>query len=327
MVTDDPISPTPPLFSVIIGAYNDWTPLDNCLASLAQQTGPTFEVIVVDDGSTETAPGFIQRWERSYHLTITRQAHSGVAAARNRGIQISRGSVLVFADADCRFQTNCLLALASTIADSPEHSCFQLHLIGDCSSAVGRAEELRLITLQNHMLEPNGCIRYLNTAGFAIRRARVNVEGGVFDPGALRAEDTLLLANLMRCGELPLFVADAIVQHAIPLSVMECLRKEIRSAYHEATTYNIIASMGVKFRVSHRERLSMLSSMWKTSRRRSIGRSAWFVLAARRALHLIVLLPADVFGVRYTPRRWATLPEKRKSMSFKEESALESDAP
>jgi glycosyltransferase involved in cell wall biosynthesis len=326
MVTCDAVPITTPLFSIVIGVYNDWVPLNACLRSLAQQTnGPSFEVIVVDDGSGETAPEFIRRWVRCYPLTVVRQPHSGVSAARNRGVQISSGSVLVFVDADSRFRINCLAALGSTITNSPQHNSFQLHLIGDCSGPVGRAEELRLITLQNHMLEPNGCIRYLNTAGFAIRRTRVDVEGGVFDCRALRAEDTLLLANLMQGGELPLFVPNATVQHATPLSVVDCLGKEIRSAYQEGRTYNLIASMGVRIRLSHRERLSMLLSMWKTSGRRSIGRSAWFVLATRRALHLIALLPTDVFGVRYNPRMVATLPRKRKSMPLKMDSPLESD--
>jgi glycosyltransferase involved in cell wall biosynthesis len=293
----------PPLFSIVIAVYNDWVPLDRCLRSLAEQTSaPSFEVIVVDDGSREAVPRFIRDWIRCYPLRVIRQSHAGVSAARNRGVQISRGSVLVFVDADSRLRTDCLAALGSTIASSPQHNCFQLHLTGDCSRRAGRAEQLRLMTVQNHMLQPNGCIRYLNTAGFAIRRARVNVEGGVFSPDAVRAEDTLLLANLMQHGELPLFVGNAIVEHAVPLSVMACLRKEIRSAYQEARTYNTIASMGVRIRVSHEERLSMLMSMWRTSRERSIGRCAWFVLAARRALHLIVLLPADVFGVRYHSR-------------------------
>jgi hypothetical protein len=48
------------------------------------------------------------------------------------------------------------------------------------------------------MLQADGRIRYLNTAGFAIRRTRANIEAGVFDPAALRAEDTLLLADLMQ---------------------------------------------------------------------------------------------------------------------------------
>src|SRR5580704_2376242 len=109
MVTNDPISATTPLFSVIIGAHNDWVPLDSCLASLAQQTNsPNFEVIVVDDGSTDAAPGFILRWNSQYPLKVVRQTRAGVATARNRGVQISSGSILLFADADCRFRADCL---------------------------------------------------------------------------------------------------------------------------------------------------------------------------------------------------------------------------
>src|SRR5256885_13266264 len=288
MVTHDLASTTTPLFSIIIAAYNDWESLEQCLQSLAQQAdGPSFEVIIADDGSTEPAPEFIRQWQRYYHLTIDRQPHSGISTARNRGAQLSRGSVLVFVDADSR-QTNCLAALNATITSSPQHNSFQLHLVGDCTGLVGRAEELRLQTIQNHMLQPNGCIRYLNTTGFAIRRSRVDIKRGIFDPVALRAEDTLLLSNLMQAGELPFFVHDAIVQHATRLSLMGSLRKSIRSAYLEGRTYEIIASRGVRIRVSHRERLSMLWSMWKTSGQHSIGRAAWFVLVAKQGLQRII---------------------------------------
>jgi hypothetical protein len=149
------------------------------------------------------------------------------------------------------------------------------------------------------MLQPSGCIRYLNTAGFAIRRTRIDdIEGEVFDPAALRNEDTLLLANLMQAGELPWFVPNAIVQHAIPLSLMECFLKDIRSAYLEAKTENLIASKGVRIRASHRERLSMLSSMWKTSKRQSIGRLAWFVVIARQGLGRFASVAYSCFRVR-----------------------------
>ena len=288
MATNHPISATTPLFSVIIGAYNDWVPLDSCLASLAQQTdSPSFEVIVVDDGSRDAAPSFILRWNSHFPLTILRQTRAGVASARNRGVQISTGSILLFADADCRFQTDCLAVLTSAVAGTPRHGCFQLRLTGDCATLVGRVEELRLLTLQDHLLQPSGCIRYLNTAGFAIRRARVNSEGFVFDPAAVRAEDTLVLAILMLDGELPLFVSSAIVQHAISLTFTECILKGIWSAFHEGKTFDLIASKGVKIRVSHRERLSMLSAMWKTSRRQTIGKSAWIALVVRQSLRLI----------------------------------------
>jgi glycosyltransferase involved in cell wall biosynthesis len=288
MVTCEPAQTTFAL-SIVIATYNDWASLDRCLHSLGQQTAPpTFEVIVVDDGSQESAPDFIRQWLRAFPLTIIRQPHAGVSTARNLGVHSSRAPLVLFVDSDSKLQPDCVAALAATVAASPQHNCFQLHLVGDSSGPVGRAEELRLLTVQDHMLQPDGRIRYLNTAGFAIRRTRVDSATNLFDPVALRGEDTLLLVNLMQSGELPLFVPNATVQHAVPLSLLQYLRKSIRSAFLEAGTYRIIASKGVRIRVTNRERLKMLAQMWKTSRQPRIGRSAWFVLAARQALPRIV---------------------------------------
>src|ERR1035438_9511532 len=280
-----------PLFSIVVPVYNDWIPLEECLQSLARQTdAPCFEVIIVDDGSTEIAPDSIRNWAYRYPLRVIRQAHQGTSSARNRGGRIAKGTVLLFVDADCRLEPNCLAALNVAIEQSPQHDCFQLRLVGNCSSLVGRAEQLRLATFQNLMLQTDARIRYLNTAGFAIRGARLDTAKGVFDPVALRAEDTLLLANLMQIGELPLFVPDAVVEHAIPLSFAGCLRKDIRSVYLERRAYTIIASKGVRIRVTHGERLGLLWSMWRAAGQDSIGRSAWFTLVLRQAFQRMISL-------------------------------------
>ena len=289
-----------PEISIIIAVYNDWVALGQCLDSLRQQTdAPPFEVIVVDDGSTDPTPESVRASNHGYPLTLVEQTHAGIPASRNRGVRASRGNILLFVDADGKLRVNCLSALSSTISQFPQHDCFQLRLTGDCSSLMGRAEELRLINFQDHMLQPDGRIRYLNTAGFAIRRTRANIEIGIFDAIALRGEDTLLLASLMEAGELPLFVPDAIVEHSIPLSFAAALRKDFRSAYLERRMYTTIAESGVKIHVTHRERLQLLSAMWKTAGRDSIGRSAWFALVLRQGFKRILS-----FGYRFLGRRF-----------------------
>lgn len=288
-----------PRFSIVIPAYNDWIPLKQCLQSLAQQTNaPEFEVIVVDDGSTEAAPEYLRSAAPDHPFTVIQQTHAGIPAARNRGIRAAKGEVLLFVDADCRLQAGCLTALSSVIADAPQHDCFQLRLVGNCSTVVGRAEHLRLLSFQSYMLKPDGGIRYLNTAGFAIRRERVDVEAGVFDPAALRAEDTLLLAHLIQEEKLPLFVPNAVVEHAIPLSLMQCVQKDIQSVSLQHKAYGIIASKGVRIRITNRERLSLLRSMWKEAAQKSIGRSAWFVLVARQSLQRMISLTYRCLRIR-----------------------------
>jgi glycosyltransferase involved in cell wall biosynthesis len=288
MVQHEQVSNPEPRFSVVVPAYNDWAMLDGCLRALSQQEKVPFEVIVVDDGSKEPAPDYVERWSGRYPLTIVRQDHAGISAARNRGIQHSKGPLILFVDADSRVQVNCLEALALAVEASREHNFFQLRLVGDRSGAIGRAEELRLMALQEHLLQAGGCIRYLNTAGFAVRREKLDTEVGLFDPVVLRGEDTLVLANLIERGELPFFVPDAIIQHTVPLSLIGCLRKDIRSAYLERRAFEIILSKGVKIRMSNRERFNMLRSTWEASRQDSIGRSAWFVLVARQSLQRII---------------------------------------
>ncbi len=273
-----------PSFSIIIAVYNDWRVLGACLDSLAaQKDSLDFEIIVVDDGSSQSAPEAIVERTRRLPLTLVRRPHAGISAARNHGIRISRGSTLLFVDADCRLGDGCLIALSAAIADSPQSSYFQLRLVGDCARLVGKSEHLRLTTLQKQLLESDGRIRYLNTAGFAVRRAAVPVESGLFDESAIRAEDTLLLANLIERSELPIFVPGAIVQHEVCLSLTKCLSKDIRSAYAEGATYARIASRGVNIRMSHRERLNMLASMWQTSQFAPIGRFACLCLILRQS--------------------------------------------
>jgi glycosyltransferase involved in cell wall biosynthesis len=274
-----------PLISIVIAVYNDWNLLDRCLRSLAGQVAaPKFEVIVVDDGSTEPAPEKVLQWNASFALLSLRQSHQSISSARNLGVRHSVGPVLLFVDADCRFHPNCLTALASTVESFPQEGYFQLRLTGDCTTLVGRIEHLRLLALQNFLLQADGHIRYLNTAGFATRRSRLDVDKDLFEPSVLRAEDTLLLANLIQREQLPLFACAAIVEHAISLSLLGCIRKDMRSAYLEARTYDMIASRGVRVRITHRERLRILIAMWKASGQDSIGRLAWFVLSGKQTL-------------------------------------------
>jgi glycosyltransferase involved in cell wall biosynthesis len=278
-----------PLFSVIIAVYDDWTVLEGCLHALSlQRENSQFEVLLVDDGSAEPAPESVLRWRESFPVTLLRQEHAGISLARNKGIQASHGAVLVFVDADCRMFADCLAALEAKLTASPQQTCFQLHLVGDRANVVGRAEDLRLIALQSHLLLPDGHIRYLNTAGFAIRRSKVSEDGNLFSPIAIRAEDTLLLATLMRRGELPVFVPDATVRHAIPLSLLECLSKDVHSAYVERRAYDVIASRGITIQLTNADRWAIMANMWKASAQDSIGRFSWFVVTGRQVLRLVI---------------------------------------
>ena len=260
-----------------------------------QKAGPSFEMVVVDDGSRDPAPEFVANWSRVFPITVVRQEHAGISVARNKGIQTSDGTVLVFIDADCRMQAGCLTALQQKITGAPAENCFQLRLIGNCANLVGSAEHLRLIALQRHLLQPNGRIRYLNTAGFAIRRSKVSEDGNLFNPIAVRAEDTLLLSTLVRLGELPIFVSNAVVQHRITMSLAACLRKDVRSAYLERRAFDIIEARGVAIQMTNQDRWAIMSSMWRATDEAALGKLPWFVVTGRQALRLLVSTVYRIF--------------------------------
>ena len=278
-----------PLFSVLISVYNDWESLAECLRAIAAQVDPpAFEVVVIDDGSNEEAPESVRVWQNSFSLRIVRESHAGIPAARNRGVAESKGEILLFTDADCRFEANCLSELAKAIAQGPEHSCFQLRLTGDCSTLLGRAEQLRLIALQDQTLQLDGRTRLLNTSGFAIKRSHKSIQMGPFDPTAIRGEDTLLLARLMQDGELPLFVANAKVRHSVSLSLFQSLLKDIRSGWLVGCAYKTIDNMGIRIRMRNQDRLKMLYSTWQIARQPSIGHTPWAVLITRQLVERTV---------------------------------------
>jgi glycosyltransferase involved in cell wall biosynthesis len=294
--------------SVIIAAYNDWRPLVRCLHALGAQVGaPPFEILVVDDGSTEPVPASIRDWSGPSRFALISHPHSGAAAARNQGIRRAAGEVLVFVDADCVPQNDCLAALAACVkASSSDY--FQLRLAGEKSNPASRAEELRLIATQDFLLQSDGRIRFLNTAGFAVRRTAVDTVNGLFEERALRGEDTLLLADLLRRNQLPLFVPSAVVRHVINMSVMQCLSKDVRTALLEAKTHAIIATRDIGVRIGYPERFRMLRSMWEISKDDSIGRAACLLLVARQMVRLVILAVCEVLPGYHSQRPEPTVP-------------------
>lgn len=87
-----------PVVSVIIPVYNAARWIDHALRSVFAQTYTDFEVIVVDDGSTDAIEDALRPWRD--RIVFTRQPNGGPAAARNRGIQLAKGQLIAFLDAD-----------------------------------------------------------------------------------------------------------------------------------------------------------------------------------------------------------------------------------
>jgi glycosyltransferase involved in cell wall biosynthesis len=95
-----PGEPTPSSLriSVVMPSYNAARFLPEALASVAAQTHPANEVIVVDDGSTDNTLAQLQNHP---NVRVISQANAGPAAARNTGVAHASGDLIAFLDADC----------------------------------------------------------------------------------------------------------------------------------------------------------------------------------------------------------------------------------
>lgn len=104
------------MISIIIPTYNEEDVILKCLYSLEIQTGVDFEVIVVDDGSTDkTLRVLSDLRSKIYDLGILKQEHKGPGAGRNLGAKSAKGDILVFIDSDMTFDKHFLKMLVKPI--------------------------------------------------------------------------------------------------------------------------------------------------------------------------------------------------------------------
>jgi glycosyltransferase involved in cell wall biosynthesis len=90
-----------PKVSVVIPAYNAEDYVRQTLDSVLAQTFTDYEVIMVNDASTDSTPDLLREYERKGRFrVVTHEVNKGLAAARNSGIRCARGEFVTFLDAD-----------------------------------------------------------------------------------------------------------------------------------------------------------------------------------------------------------------------------------
>ncbi|MDW8053715.1 MAG: glycosyltransferase family 2 protein [Anaerolineae bacterium] len=106
-------------FSIVIPTYNRRELLRRCLSGAVSQDYPNYEVIVVDDGSTDGTEEIVRR-EFPQVRYIRQNPNRGPAAARNQGIRASTGEIVAFTDDDCLLPPNFLSRLADGYRRYPQ---------------------------------------------------------------------------------------------------------------------------------------------------------------------------------------------------------------
>ncbi len=199
-----------PMVSVVVAAFDAATTLPACLESLRKLTYPNYEVIVVDDGSSDATPQLLASEEG---IRVERHAENrGLSAARNSGIRLSRGEIIAFTDADCRADPQWLDYLVSALVRSDFVGMGGHNLMPPSSSVTAAAVGLA----------PGGPVQVLLTdrvaehipgCNMAFYRSVLDEVGG-FDPRFRAAGDDVDLCwRIQQNGHVIGFTAGGFVWH------------------------------------------------------------------------------------------------------------------
>ena len=174
----DSIMPTPPYFSIIVPTHNAERELVRCIAAIQRQSFKDWELILVDDASSDVTYARDQDVDRLIRL----EQRMGPAAARNTGAQNARGQVLFFTDSDCLLHPDALARAAAELDRRPDLAA----LIGSYDAAPehrGFFSQFRnLLHHHVHQSAAAGAATFWTGCG-AIRRDQFLALGG-FDAAA-----------------------------------------------------------------------------------------------------------------------------------------------
>jgi GT2 family glycosyltransferase len=200
--------PETPTVSVVVCTYNGGPTLAQCLQSLRALDYPDYEVIVVDDGSTDGTPAILARFPE---VRVVRQPNRGLSVARNAGLQAARGAILAYTDSDCfadaDWLTHLVHHLQRTGADAvggPNLTPPDGWLAACVAASPGQPA---------HVLESDQVAEHIPGCNMAFRReALVAVNG--FDPQYRKAGDDVDVCwRLQQAGRWITFAPGAFVWH------------------------------------------------------------------------------------------------------------------
>ena len=112
-----------PFFSIIIPTYNRLAFLETAIESVLKQTFKDFELLIIDDGSTDTTHDYIKKLQ-SKQIKYFFSKHSGVSSARNLGLKNAKGEFISFLDSDDWWDKDKLKITATYIEMFPDIKIF-----------------------------------------------------------------------------------------------------------------------------------------------------------------------------------------------------------
>jgi glycosyltransferase involved in cell wall biosynthesis len=243
-----------PQISVIIPVLNEQAVIGRCLESLSNNAFPksAFEVIVVDNGSTDPTIDIAKSFEKTLALKVLRLEKVHISALRNRGAAEARGRFLAFLDADCLAPAT-WLSNAMRLFQDPQAGVIGAHYgIPDDSTWVGR------VWCQDRFAEKVGNVPYVPAGDLLVDRKTFSAIGG-FDESIQTNEDFELCERALAAG-LPVrsFPALRVTHLGTPRTLLAFYRKQ---RWHGTHVFTIFLRDPKKKKNRHPVMLALYTSM------------------------------------------------------------------
>lgn len=238
--------------SVVIPVLNGAGVIGRALVALEAQTTPPgdFEVIVVDDGSTDGTAETVRAWARVHprlQVRVLSQANGGPAAARNHGAQVAHSNLLFYTDADCIPQPGWVAAFLAAFerADAP-NAAMGTYICHQTTPAARFAQlefEERYALMEQHA----GAIDLIATYSAAYKRDTFLAMGG-FDSRFPKAnnEDVDFSYRLSAAGHAMHFVPAAQVEHEHDATWAGYFRTKMSRGFWRMVVYRRYPEKSVK---------------------------------------------------------------------------------
>lgn len=218
-----------PKISLVVPAYNEEKTIGSCIKSLISLNYPDYEVIVVDDGSTDRTLEEAQKFEGS-NVKVIRQANQGKANALNNGIRLSHGEIVITVDADTRLHPESLTKIAWRFAGNSHLGAVAGNVKVASNSGLlnvlQAAEYVTGINLIRKAQSMLGCVMVVPGPIAALRKKILEEVGFLSDDTF--AEDFDVTMKVLKAGYRVEYEDEAIAYTDAPQSVEDLMKQRRR---------------------------------------------------------------------------------------------------
>lgn len=236
------------LFSLIIPVFNAERTIPASLDSIKGQMTDDIEIVFVDDGSTDNSLDLISDFLKNKGIKgqVIHQFNSGVAAARNTGLDAAHGEYLLFMDADDKLCDGAISSISNAIDSSVDIVGWDW--LNEDTGKVRHVRQANYDTPSEALFNMMSGIMKWNLWLFAVRRSLIVKHGIRFLPGANMGEDMMFMLKAVSCASKvkqlhsPLYRYNASNPSSISNSMDEIRRAEVSENLASATAFIMSSS-------------------------------------------------------------------------------------